>query len=225
MRLVRHPNMDWRTGDIYTAERSHEGVASSPCGRMVRDLLSRARLLHVLLGIAGEHHHEGHRVDPRRGGGRRPGPHPHEHSARRLGVHQRGGVWADAGRPLPVCGRNAQRGEVSGNFLPGPDRQRGVLGHPGAQHPRLHALRQVTVGPARGPGDRAPILHGGVCVCGRGRDLRHRGHLRSAHRRPRAAAGAHRRPRGHVFRHPGPRTGHALHQHRSQRGGSGQCAH
>jgi hypothetical protein len=40
-------------GDIYTAECSHEGVASSPCGRMVGNLLSRARLLHVLLGIAG----------------------------------------------------------------------------------------------------------------------------------------------------------------------------
>ena len=140
LRLVRHPDVDRRLGDLQDPGHLRPGVGAAAADR--RASASTPPQLGLLPGLLGRQHARhlpGHRLDPR----------PAEHQgaaadragagAAGLGLPRGGRVRADAGAAVAVRPGRPEGRPVLGVLLPGADGDDRLLGDALAQHPRLHA--------------------------------------------------------------------------------------
>mmetsp|Transcript_2542 Transcript_2542/g.5292 ORF Transcript_2542/g.5292 Transcript_2542/m.5292 type:complete len:226 (+) Transcript_2542:630-1307(+) len=190
LRLVWHSDVDWRPSNLHTVERSHKGGTGGRGDTLAGHHRPRVRVLHGLLGSTSEHHPQGHRMHSIGGGVCCTCPHCHELCTGHLGLQYCGRLWPDASSPVPVCSGNAKGRTVPRNFLPCTHCQRWFLGHPRAQHPRLHPLFQEPGGPAGRPGCGPAILHGCLFKRWCGSHFCHCCHLWDCHHRPCSGVGA-----------------------------------
>jgi hypothetical protein len=99
--------------------------------------------------VAGRHHLEWNRVHPRPGEVLCPGTHSHVRRSPRVGLHPGRGFRLHALHALPIHSGGAERGPVLVCLLPLHDCERGLLGDPQSQHPRLHAVSRRSRGLAK----------------------------------------------------------------------------
>ena len=179
LRLVRHPDLDRRHGDLQDPGHLVSGVARLSADRLSW-ISTPPQLVCFLAFWAVEHVRDlpGHRFDP----------HPAEHqgaaldragaAAAGLGLSSGGRFRADALAALAIRSWPAQGGAVLGILFSRADRHGRLLGHAFAQHPRFQPLRPFAARSGAGASARPAADDGlysfiGVAVTSRDdRDLR-----------------------------------------------------